>query len=238
MPKERNCIKILSLIFILIEVALFPLIQLLPADGSAFFSYVAIVCVALFALLTVRGEKDGHFIRLGILFTLFADYFLVISYDAELEGVLFFICAQLSYFAYLFAVENRGRVRFFNITTRVALSAVLVFVAFIVLGNDTDALAVASVIYYGNLLVNIVFAFLRYREEKLFAIGLVLFAMCDLCIGLDVLFGAYLKLDISGSIFYSAYHNLPWVFYQPSQVFIGLRLAEKIDVLSLTENTQ
>ena len=227
MSKERHGVNVLSVAFILIEVALFPLIQLLPSDGSAFFAYISIVCVALFALLTVRGERNGHLIRIGIFFTLLADYCLVLADDAYLEGVLFFICVQVAYFAYLYVVEERARVRFYNLTSRVALSVVLVLVTFLVLGSDTDALAIVSVIYYGNLLANVVFAFLRFREERTLAIGLLLFAMCDLCIGLDMLLGTYLDLDVAGSIFYSAHHNLPWVFYQPSQVMIGLRLSEK-----------
>ena len=77
MIKERNYVKILSVAFILIEVALFPLIQLLPSDGSAFFAYISIVCVAFFAMLTVSGERNGHLIRLGIFFTLL--FLLILS---------------------------------------------------------------------------------------------------------------------------------------------------------------
>lgn len=229
MLRRDNYVRAVTVMFIALELIFFPLIQLLPARGSAAFSYASIVCVFLYALLTLCTGRDKHLIRLGIFFTLCADYFLVLAYDRQLEGVLCFICVQACYFLYLYRVETRACVRRANVVSRILLSFALITVAYIVLGEDTDALAIASVIYYGNLLANIIFAFLRYQEEKIFAIGLVLFAMCDLCIGLDVLFDSYLQLDVAGSLFYSKHHNLPWVFYQPSQLLIGIHLTSNKD---------
>ena len=66
----KNTVKISAWIFVILEIILFPLIQIPPADISAVSSYMAIVLVAVFALVTWRGERDGHLIRLGILFIL------------------------------------------------------------------------------------------------------------------------------------------------------------------------
>ena len=213
-------------LFVILELALFPLIQLTPVDVSIISSYLAIILVVLFAIFVCRCTGAGHFVRLGLFFTLIADYFLVICEDAQLQGVLFFIVVQIAYFLYLFMREDRKAVRRANTLVRLTLSLVLIISAFAVLGEDTDALAIASVIYYGNLVVNMIFAFILGREERIFAIGLVLFAMCDLCIGLEVLFSSYLNIDVSG-LFYGAHLNLPWVFYQPSQVLIALGLYRK-----------
>lgn len=228
----EKCVRISALVFVILEVIYFPLIQLTPGDVSAFWSYIAIATVALFALVSIKGEPDGHLIRLGILFTLVADYFLVLADDAQLEGVIAFVAVQMCYFAYLFIREKRKKIRVLNAASRAVLSAVLVAAAFIVLGEDTDPLAVVSVLYYGNLVANAVFAFVLGREERIFAIGLVLFAMCDLCIGLEVLCSSYLDSSVM-DFAYGAYLNLPWVFYQPSQVLIGLRLLPKVDKTSL-----
>jgi hypothetical protein len=103
----------------------------------------------------------------------------------------------------------------------------LIAVAALVLGSDLDALAVVSVIYYSNLLVNVVFAFADFGREPLFAIGLLLFAMCDLCIGLDVLLSTYLNSGVLSAFFSFPYINLSWIFYQPSQVLIAMQLAVK-----------
>jgi uncharacterized membrane protein len=213
--------------FIFAELAFFPLIQLTPGDVSAFWSYVAIVFVALYALFTFGSDPSTHFIRLGIGFTLLADYFLVLKSE-ELPGVLAFILVQAAYFVYLVLNEKRKRVRALNALSRILISAILVVAALLILGDGIDALAIASVIYYGNLIINAVFAFLLGRRERIFAIGLVLFAMCDLCIGLEVLFSSYLDSDAL-DFFYGANINLPWVFYQPSQVLIALRLYQRRD---------
>ena len=225
----RKWVKIFALVFVALEVALFPIIQLTPGDVSAYASYSAIILVAVFALITVKGTRAGHLIRLGILFTLVADYFLVLADDSELEGVIAFCAVQLCYFAYLLIKEKRRSVKITNAVSRAVLSALLVVVAFTVLGEDTDPLAIVSVLYYGNLVANVVFAFLLGREERIFAIGLALFSMCDLCIGLEVLFDSY--LDSSAFDFvYGSHLNLPWVFYQPSQTLIGFHLVTQISV--------
>ena len=98
----------------------------------------------------------------------------------------------------------------------------------VILKDKVDALTLASVIYYANLVSNVIFAFVRYGEEKLFAYGLLLFAMCDLCIGLDVLFSDYLKSEVLSAVFRFPYANVPWIFYQPSQALIAMRLYQKI----------
>ena len=223
--KRISPMDISALVFILLQIVLFPLIQFTSASVSNIASYIAIVLVAILAFLTLRRESLCHPIRIGILFTLVADYFLVLN-DKLLCGVLAFTVVQLAYFAYLWMVDKRTGVRRANAISRAALSLVLVAVTFAVLGSNTDALAIASVIYYANLLVNVIFAFLLGNRDRMFAIGLVLFAMCDLCIGLEVLFSSY--LDSSAlAFFYGARINLPWIFYQPSQALIALHLYKK-----------
>ena len=218
---------IAAMVYIALEVALFPLIHLGRGGVDVMACYLAIVLVALFALVALCGGGDRrlYLIRLGIAFTLVADYFLVLADDSELEGVLAFIVVQIFYAAYLFVREERRTVKIISLAVRGALMTGLVIVAFIVLGEGTDPLAIASVIYYGNLVISCAFAFLLGREERIFAIGLLLFAMCDIWIGLEVLFSSYLDSNLMDFV-YNANYNLPWVFYQPSQILIGLRLGE------------
>ena len=215
------------MIFVLAEIAIFPLIHRNTGDVSAFWCYIAIILVVIMAFITARREWRSYLIRLGLLFTLVADYFLVVDSEMLLEGVIAFTLAQAAYFAYLLTVEHRVRVRNANVVSRVAISIVLVLAAILVLGASVDALAIASVIYYSNLVINAVFAFVADRRERTLAIALVLFAMCDLSIGLGVLFDTYLRSDALDFIFNSGF-NLAWIFYQPSQVLIALRTYQKM----------
>ena len=218
---ELGAMRIPTLIFIGCELALFPCIQLTNGGVSGFFSYLSIALVAAFSLFTLGGKRKSHFIRLGILLTLVADYYLVLCTDKYLEGVVSFVFVQMAYFAYTVLAEDRTSYRYANLFTRLCLSGLLVVVAYAVLGEDTDTLSVVSVIYYANLVVNMLFAFLLGRGGRLFAIGLALFAMCDLTVGMENLTSLYLDSDVF-SFFYGDYINLPWIFYQPSQVLIGL----------------
>lgn len=211
------------LLFLVLEIALFPKVQESTADVWSYMAYLSVVLVALFTLFACRCRGEEHFIRLGILFTLVADYFLVLIGDKELEGVLAFIAVQVSYFLYLFIREKRIGARFANVLTRVTIAAALIICAIIMLGDDVDALAIASVIYYANLVSNVIFAFMLGRGDRIFAIGLVLFSMCDLCVGIESLAYFYLDTDIS-RFFYTDSFNLSWLFYQPSQVLIALSL--------------
>ena len=220
-------VKCSAIALVVFEALLFPIIQLTPWHVSKIASYTAIALVAIFTLITVRGENKDHLIRIGIAFTLVADYFLVLSNDADLEGVIAFIAVQMCYFAYLFTKERGRAVRITNACSRVLLVAFLVIAAIIILGTDVDALSIVSVIYYANLVANVLFAFLLGREERLFAIGLLLFSMCDLCIGLETLFDSYLDSKAL-DFFYGKYLNLPWIFYQPSQTLIALHTAKDV----------
>ena len=107
---------------------------------------------------------------------------------------------------------------------RLGLSVVAVVVSIVALGDNVDALAVVSVCYYVNLIMNMVCAFVRFRDNRLMAIGFVLFILCDTVIGLQVAAGGYLPIP-EGSfihkIIFSGFH-LSWFFYLPSQVLLAL----------------
>ncbi len=96
------------------------------------------------------------------------------------------------------------------------------------LGDATDPLSLVSLFYYANLLVNIVVAFIQMKRSPLFAIGLLLFLMCDTVIGLNVMAELYIP-SFSESGLYAVLNpefNLAWAFYVPSQTIITLSLIE------------
>ena len=95
----------------------------------------------------------------------------------------------------------------------------------LVLGANTDALAVVSMLYYSILVVNVIFAAMRSRSNPLLAVGLVLFLCCDTVIGLGMV-DNYLRIP-SDALMYRVIHpgfDLAWACYLPSQVLITLSL--------------
>lgn len=178
--------------------------------------------VVLCFLFTLLGLKDkSHLVPMGLAFTVGADYFLVFHRpQLRLWGMLFFLGTQGMY-AMLLHKENpkKGLVWF-----RLGLCTLSLAVCLGVLGSGVDALAIVSLGYYANLLTNILMAFCRFGKNRLFALGLVLFLLCDTVVGLQVATEGYLPIE-EGSALYRAIFpsfNLPWLFYLPSQVLIAL----------------
>ena len=101
---------------------------------------------------------------------------------------------------------------------KTALAALL---PILLLGDEVDALSTVSVVYYSVLALNLVFS-LFHRDLRLFSLGLFLFALCDLSIGLENL-SDYFSLGNNGFIqaVENTELNLAWIFYLPSQVMIS-----------------
>ena len=207
-------------VFLVLELILYILILTTGGAVLVASSYWAIVLCFLFALLHIRS--GDRLIIGGLLCTALADWFLVVcSPIQQLWGMIFFLGAQGLYALRL----HRRNPSPILLAARAALTAVAVLVAVIVLREKTDALALVSICYYANLIVNIIAAFLRFRENRGFAVALVLFILCDTVIGLQMAAGVYLPIE-EGSllhrIIFMDFH-LSWFFYLPSQVLIALQ---------------
>ena len=208
---------ILTLIFLICSCILYYFI--LTAGGTLLTatSYAAIVLCFLYAL-TQKGNK---FIIGGLACTLVADFFLVVCFPIQqLWGMVFFLGAQ-SLYATMLHTSHPGKIL---LLFRLGLIAVAEAITFAILKDNTDALALISVCYYVNLLVNIVIAFFQFRTYNLFAFALVFFLLCDTVIGLQVMANGYLPIPETSalhSIIFAPF-NLAWLFYLPSQVLIAL----------------
>lgn len=208
---------LLTLIFLSVELILYLLILTTGGTLLVACSYGAIVVCFLYALLTA----GNRFIIGGLACTVMADLFLVVcSPIRQLDGMIFFLTAQTLYAAMLHrAGRNKGL-----LFARIALVLAATAIAFAVLKERTDALAVVSVCYYANLIMSIVEAFTLFSKNRLFPMGLVLFLLCDTVIGLQAACGTYLTIreqSVIYRIIFMDFH-LSWSFYLPSQVLIAL----------------
>ena len=208
---------VIPLSFVIIQMILYTVILTSGGKLQVWSEYASIVLCFLFALLHF---KDG-FIIAGLAMTLCADYCLVICDPMQqLWGMVFFLAAQIFYAVKL----HRRDLPWGFLAARVALTAAVMAVAWVILGDNADALALVSMAYYVNLIWNMVCAFTRFQDQRLLAIGFVLFILCDTVIGLQVAAGGYLPIA-EGSLIYkiifSGFH-LSWFFYLPSQVLIAL----------------
>lgn len=204
-------------------------IALQVSDGRVINTcqFGAIILACLCCAVLAERSREYAFTQIALVCTVCADYFLVWSQPIkQLPAMAFFLCAQIAYAARLYLLAGKGERRA-QVILRIALSALIVAVTAIVLGQSTDALAMVSMLYYVQLILNVVFAFARFRRRAILAIGFLLFLCCDTVIGLDMI-NAYLPIP-PDALLYKIIRpgfNLAWAFYLPSQTLLSVSLLQ------------
>lgn len=229
MLKSKKQIFLFSAIFITIEFILSIFIHLIEGRANDFVSVGSILIACLFAIVFFSKEKDYYLVQAGLCCTVMADVFLLIAEPREqLISMLFFSVTQVCYFVRLYLWD--GKFRAAHLTVRIFVTVAALVATCIVLGEKTDLLSLVSLFYFANLGVNMIWGFIELKSSRLFGTGLLLFLLCDVCVGLSVMSADYIPVS-EGSLLYFLIHpgfNLAWVFYIPAQVLIVLSLAENI----------
>ena len=209
--------RIFTGIFLALEAVLYALILTTGGKLLVASSFLSIVLCFGFALVS-WGDK---FIISGLACTVVADLFLVVwQPQQQLWGMVCFFCAQSLYAVKLQRMKHSKVLGI----VRIALTGIGALVTVLVLRDKTDALAVISVCYYANLIMNIVQSMINFKKVPLLAIGFVLFLLCDTVIGLQVAAGGYLPISQESLLYRILFMDffLSWFFYLPSQVLIAL----------------
>ena len=141
----------------------------------------------------------------------------------------FFLTAQMFYAARTLLYAKSKREKLYNVGARAIGSVLISLIAALVLKEETNALIIVSLIYYVNLLVSIVFAYLHFGDNKHLPIGLTLFALCDVFVGFAELIHIFSLTE--NHIIYKLTHlpvYLDSVFYHPSQVLLSFSGQDRI----------
>lgn len=199
-----------------------------PKDYAR-LQFSSIVLAFFFCFVFFDSSKSYIFTQLGLFFTLISDYFLILD-NAEKKtlAMLFFSCAQIFYFLRIYFEDgccNRKKLHFI---LRIYLSLCAMLLTVAVLGAKCDALATISIFYFTNLLLNVVFSYLNFKKSPILAVGLSLFLLCDITVGISAL-SMYFPTDESSLIFklINPGFDLTWAFYLPSQALIAISLLPK-----------
>ena len=220
---KLEAINLHSVIFYIIGALLAVAIQLTSGKLGRIASFTLVVLCAFFALIFARKSALGTLTVLGLIFTVCADTFLVLITDGnKLVAMIFFFCVQIFYFLRVLT-ENRGaKLKMAHLTVRVLVLTLAFLTALFVLGENKDALSLVSILYFANLCVNVLFSFFNFKRAPMFAIGLLLFAFCDVFVGFSMI-GEYISLS-ENSIIHTLNCigiNMVWLFYAPSQILIS-----------------
>lgn len=217
---------IISSVFITLEIILGILIQFTNSNLNVILSYSSIIIAAVFPLFFIKS-KNYLSTQIGLVFTMFADLFLVvITPMLQIPAMICFTITQLSYFIRIYLNQESKKEKLTHIIIRIISSILIIIIAIIVLKEKTDFLSLISTFYYANLIVNIIFSFKQSKLSLLFPIGLLLFACCDLQVGISILNSSYINIENIKILNFIADppFNLAWLFYVPSQTLIALSI--------------
>jgi uncharacterized protein (DUF983 family) len=223
---KKRYLWISATLFVAVELLVYYFILFVAGETCRICSFLSIVTAFLFGAMHVCSKRKTLLLNFGLLFTVCADFFLVLYRPQNKDaGMVFFSLAQISYFLFLWLSDENKKQKKVHLIIRLSLIALIETVALVVLGEKADFLSLISVFYFANLATNILFAFLQKQKGLLFAIGLTLFALCDICVGLSVADGIYFTVPEWLHFLVYPPFDLSWFFYLPSQTLIGLYLA-------------
>ena len=214
--------------FVLIETVLYIVYNILsatqPADPIEVKYAGILLCLAVSAVMIYFNRDADSLIAVGaMLFTAISDLFILVLDDYFEIGLATFIVAHSLYLYRLY--YGRAKKIWLTIVVRAAVAGVMIGLC---CGLFTANLLVIEACIYLVLLVgNCIEALImcnRGLKDVLFAIGLMLFLGCDICVGLK--HGSMVGVNLSHRVYDFVVYMI-WVFYLPSQVLITTALIKK-----------
>ena len=120
-------------LFIIIEIILGILIQFSHHTLHIVLCYSSVVLACVFSFVFIT-KKDFFLTQLGLLFTVFADLFLVvITPMLQIPAMICFSITQMCYFLRLYLNENSKKEKLIHIITRITTSILIIIITIIVL---------------------------------------------------------------------------------------------------------
>ena len=193
------------------------------------FSYICIISSCLFCALMSDGSRAWLYTQLGLIGTVGADFFLVfLPVQLRVPGMIFFCGTQLAYFMRIVSEDENPIRRRVNLILRALASVGGLILTPIVLGSRVDTVAMLSVFYYANLICNVMFSFLNFKQTGLFAIALLSFVLSDTLLGFQSL-SDYFLIPRGSFIYYAVLFGkrIFYPLYIFSQIAIPISFALK-----------
>ncbi len=207
---------------------------------SVTLKYSIILLCFCYALMSA-SKSTFYLMQTALLFTAISDLFILVL-DYYFYGVLTFIVVQELYSLRLLillsggreldgAIGGRGRritAAFLKRSLLQLLAALAVCLILSLTGVMLEGLLIVSIFYFICILTNVITAFSLVKHRPgtkgnlIYAIGMLLFLLCDINVGLFNLSGFIPMQEEVYAILYSASSILMWTFYAPAQVLIAI----------------
>lgn len=208
--------------FIAVEAVIFITFNILVAVQPSDPIYVkytgVLLCLAAASAFVYFYKKDAAVLACALFFTAISDLFILVLDSYYEIGVTTFTVAQSVYLYRLY----KGRFKRIYITLAVRAVLAAITITLLAVFARINYLLVIVSVYFTMLVVNCVDAFILCRrgfKNLLFAVGLLLFIGCDVCVGLHN-FGSALGVSLPRGLILFVQYAM-WVFYLPSQVCIA-----------------
>lgn len=208
--------RVLSYLFIAVEAVLFctfVTMDIMRLDGENIVKFIAITLVGVMGLMAGK-QKDNAVVTAALVFTVCADVFLILIGN-YIAGVCVFIIVQTCYTIRFSFMSGKPLVG--ELLKRLLPGLILGTTAGVLLDSVDIGITVA---YASCFAVNFAHGFeLQIYNPSprhlRFAIGIILFACCDICVGIH---------NLQPSFFTEAMIRnaevMTWIFYLPSQILI------------------
>ena len=198
--------------------------------GILTVSSVTLACV--FVILNYKKSKFGFLMIIALINTVIADTFLsglAVFGESQFVAMCFFVVVQACYFLIIYDRQNSQNAKIAHLIIRIIISLIAVVLTIVVLGDKVNGLVIITMLYFANLLLNLIYSFIQIKKSILLPIGLFFFVLCDICIGLHVIDTTMMTIPPT-SILYPIVHsgiNLAWAFYVPCLTLLALSVKEK-----------
>ena len=219
--------RISSWILLIVEAILFctfVTMDIMSLDGENIVKFIAISLVGIFGLRAGK-QRDNIVVTIALLFTMLADIFLILIGNF-VAGVAVFICVQTCYTVRFSFMSGKPLVG--ELLKRLLPGLILGGLATYFLGINVGIVVAYACSFAVNFAHGFELQFLKPSPRHLrFAIGLFLFACCDLCVGITNLKPGFMTEQMIRNA-----EVMTWIFYLPSQLLI----LSTTDALSFKKN--
>jgi hypothetical protein len=255
--KQKGAKVNTTLLFVILQTILYVIFLTLDlTDSSTSLSngikFSIIVLCFCYALIFGKGTNKSIIfcLQAALFFTVISDL-LILILDYYFYGVVTFIIVQQIYDIYLTilkfnrkAVEEKSVKPFVYVLLRrfmfrLAIAFLIYFLLGLV-GINLEGLIIVSVYYFICIFTNAISAASIAIQRKnnmgvvLFTIGILLFLLCDINVGLFNISGFITMPEKIYRSIYSISSILMWTFYAPAQVLISLSTSK----FSLIESSE
>lgn len=207
--------KITSWLFLAVEAILFctfVTMDVMMLDAENIFKFIAIALVGILGLRAGKN-KDNIVVTVALLLTMLADVFLILVGNF-VAGVCVFICVQTCYTIRFSFMSGKPLVG--ELLKRLLPGLILGGLATYFLGIKVGIVVAYACSFAVNFAHGFELHILKPSPRHLrFAIGLFLFACCDICVGITNLRPGFLTEQMIRNA-----EIATWIFYLPSQILI------------------